>query len=52
MIPGDHHSMLQEPNIAVLAEEMSRWLTRYEQERVGVGSAADDLWHTGSVGAK
>jgi thioesterase domain-containing protein len=52
MIPGDHHSMLQEPNIAVLAEEMSRWLTRYEQGRVGVGSAADDLWPTGSVSAK
>jgi thioesterase domain-containing protein len=51
MIPGDHHSMLQEPNIAVLAEEMSRWLARYEEER-GVGSADDDLWPTGSASAK
>ena len=40
-IPGDHLSMLHEPNIAALAEEMTRWLSRYEQERCRTATAED-----------
>jgi len=40
-IPGDHLSMLHEPNIAALAEEMTRWLSRYEQERCRTTTGGD-----------
>jgi thioesterase domain-containing protein len=40
-IPGDHLSMLHEPNIAVLAEKMTQWLSRYEREH-GATSTAEE----------
>jgi len=41
-IPGDHLSMLHEPNIAVLAEQMTRWLSAYEREARSSAAGAGD----------
>jgi thioesterase domain-containing protein len=34
-VPGDHDTLMVEPNVRVLARELTEWLANYAEERAG-----------------